>query len=78
MEQGNIYVFDLQTCKYSTYFIVFKQLKLQGVTVDYLESFGNVDRVNDIKCHSTKLHRLLICYARTAVIVFSLNKNRAI
>lgn len=37
-----------------------------------------MDRVNDIKCHSTKMHRLLICYDRTAVVVFSINKNCAI
>ena len=34
--------------------------------------------VKDIKCHMTKMHRLLICYYGTAVVVFSLNKNRVI
>ena len=37
-----------------------------------------MDRVNDIKSHSTKMHRLLICWGSTAVVVFSINKNRAI
>ena len=34
------------------------------------------DIVTDMKCHWQKMHRLLISYKTTAVVVFSLNKNR--
>ena len=75
MEQGNIYVFDLKTRKFSTYFIVFKQLGLFGMAGS---DASLEDKVQDMKCHYTKMHRLLISYARTAIIVFSINKNRCI
>jgi len=32
----------------------------------------------DIKCHTTKMHRLLISYKDVAVVVFSINKNKII
>ena len=34
--------------------------------------------VSDIKCHMLKMHRLLISYSRSAVVVYSINKNRSI
>lgn len=36
------------------------------------------DTVSDIKTHPTLMHRMLIAYEETAVIIYSLNKNREI
>ena len=72
MEEGNIYIFDLLTRKFASFFIDFKNLRLpKQVPEDACE-------VNDIKCHMTKMHRLLISFSRTAIVVFSINKARNI
>ena len=72
MESGSIYVFDTEAKTFADYVIDFKELGLPEQVAE------DEDRVNDIKCHVTKMHRLLICYARTAIVVFSMNKNRRI
>lgn len=68
MSTGTIYIFDWQTATFSP------------VTIKYSTMFFKPrgDIVSDIKAHPLKMHRLLIAYEETAVIVFSLNKNRDI
>jgi hypothetical protein len=34
--------------------------------------------VTDLKVHLTKMHRVLLAYEETSVVVYSLNKNREI
>ena len=65
MEQGAIYVFDLKTSNFTSYIIEFEKL-FPG---------QRAAPVVDIKCHTTKMHRLLLSYKDTAIVVFSLNKN---
>ena len=72
MEFGNIMIFDIKCKTFSGYTIDYDKIGLPDVQE------GQQDQVNDIKCHVTKMHRLLICYARTAIVVFSMNKNRRI
>ena len=68
MDQGDIYVFDLNTSTFASYSIEFGKL-FPG---------SKAAPVVDIKCHTTKMHRLLISYKDIAVCVFSLNKNTII
>lgn len=68
MDDGDIYVFDLTIKTFSKF------------KVDYKLLFPDkpATAVADIKCHPLKMHRLLIAYERTAIAVFSMNKNRII
>ena len=68
MDQGDIYVFDLNARTFCPYKIEYKALFPGAAPA----------MVMDIKCHVTKMHRLLISYNKVAVVVFSLNKNRII
>ena len=36
------------------------------------------DCISDIKCHPYKMHRILVAFKETALIVYSLNKDRMI
>ena len=68
MDDGDIYVFDLTVMNFSKFKIDYKLLfpgKPSTIIVD-------------IKCHPTKMHRLLIAYKQIAVGVFSINKNKFI
>ena len=68
MDSGDIYVFDLDARTFCQY------------KIEYCKLFPNNQpaTVLDMKCHLTKMHRLLISYGGVAVVVFSLNKNRII
>jgi hypothetical protein len=68
MDDGDIYIFDLTVKTFSKF------------KIDYKLMFSDkpATAVVDIKCHPTKMHRLLIAYKKTAVCVFSINKNRFI
>lgn len=70
METGEIYIFDLNTMMFSSFCIAYSSL--------FPKRRNEGDEVTDIKCHLTKMHRLLISYKKTGVIVFSINKNRII
>ena len=75
MENGNIYIFDTyykHAQTFVNYSIKFNSLNLPGMQAN------DSDMVNDIKCHMTKMHRMLISYRSTAVVVFSINKNSCI
>ena len=68
MDDGDVYIFDLSLKTFSKF------------KLDYKVLFPDkpATAVTDIKCHPLKMHRLLIAYKKTAVTVFSLNKNRFI
>jgi hypothetical protein len=68
MDDGDVYIFDLNSKTFT------------GFKIDYNKLFASKPptRVTDIKCHPTKMHRLLIAYEHTAITVFSINKNRFI
>ena len=66
-EPGRIFVFDIETKMFASFVIEFPTLKFTSQMFDI---------VSDMKCHWQKMHRLLISYKNTAVVVFSLNKNR--
>ena len=74
MQNGNIYIFDLISGSFCSMKVLFQSVFTKLDEKRMLEG----DRIRDIKCHWTKMHRLLIAYENTAVIVFSLNKNREI
>lgn len=50
------------------------------VVIHYYQMFTNPkgDSISDMKCHPFKMHRLLVAFEETAVIVYSLNKDREI
>ena len=52
MDDGDVYIFDLALKTFT------------GFKVDYNKQFPSKPPtpVNDIKCHPTKMHRLLIAY----------------
>ncbi len=69
MSNGSIFVLDWESASFSP------------VVIDYQGMFHHRpwgDVVTDIKSHPVKMHRLLIAYEETAVIIYSLNKNREI
>ena len=68
MESGEIYIFDLVEQAFDPLVLSFESVFPKQP----------VDTIMDIKCHNTKMHRLLIAYPKTAVVVFSLNKYRVI
>ena len=68
MSSGNIYILDWKTGVFSPNVINYSQM--------YHQRKG--DTVCDIKTHPTMMHRMLIAYEETAVIIYSLNKNREI
>lgn len=68
MDDGDIYIFDLSIKTFSKFKIDYKKLYPDKPATP----------VMDIKCHPTKMHRLLIAYKKTAIAVFSINKNRFI
>jgi hypothetical protein len=68
LSSGNIYILDWKTGVFSPNVINYSQMYHQKKS----------DTVSDIKTHPTLMHRMLIAYEETAVIVYSLNKNREI
>ena len=68
LSSGNIYVLDWKTGVFSPNVINYSLMYHQKKS----------DIVSDIKTHPSLMHRMLIAYEETAVIIYSLNKNREI
>lgn len=68
MSTGDIYIYSIAENQLSSLVIRFKHIfpELQS------------DIVSSMTLNPSKMHRILIAYEETAVIVFSLNKNREI
>jgi hypothetical protein len=68
LSDATIYVFDWHLGQFSP------------VVIQYFMLFTNPkgDTVTAMKCHPLKMHRLLIAFEETAVIMYSLNKDREI
>ncbi len=68
MSSGNIYIYNLDENSVSTVIIRFKLMFPDK----------SKDAVTDMKCNPLQMHRLIIAYEETAIIIYSLNKNREI
>lgn len=68
LSSGDVLVFDWTNATFSSLVIAYSLMFHRQ----------KKDNVSDIKAHPLKMHRLLIAYEETAVIVYSLNKNRDI
>ena len=62
-------IFDLKSWVFSDYEIT-RAKTLPKVT--------RAERIVDIKCHPEKMHRILLAYESEAILVWSINKDKAI
>ena len=68
MSDGTLFVFDWHLAQFSPVVITYGQI--------FHHPKG--DCISDVKIHPIKMHRVLIAYEETAVVVYSLNKDRDI
>lgn len=68
MADGSVYVFDWHLSQFSP------------VVIQYYMIFTNPkgDSISDVKSNPLKMHRILVAFEETAVIVYSLNKDKYI
>ena len=62
-------IFDLDSRMFSEYAVPIGKA---------LPKFSGKDRLVDIKCNPNKMHRLLLAYETQAIVVWSLNKDKAL